>query len=58
MEINVTVFWLLESPLKGPVIRSFDILFDVSLNKLFEQTLEWPEIGDDTTLMWRYRNVN
>ena len=28
-------------PPKGPVIRSFDVLFDVDLYKLVKQTVEW-----------------
>ena len=34
-----------------PVTRSFDVFFDLSLNKLVEQTIETPVIWDAVALI-------
>ena len=40
---------------KGQVVRSFDVAFIISMNKVFGQIVELP-IRDAMTLMWRHCN--
>ena len=45
-------------PHKGLIMRSFGVVFDVSLNKLLNKTIEWPVIWDAVEMpIWRHFNV-
>ena len=45
-----------QSPVKGTIMRSFDVYFVVGLNKLLK-TVELPGIWNAMTLMWRHCTV-
>ena len=48
--------WSVVSPTKWPVTYGFDVVFDVSLNKLLKQAVDVLVIWDAMMLMWRQCN--
>ena len=55
--VNASIFLPLDSPHKESLVRSFDVIFVVSMNKLLIKTVLLPVILDVLTLQWCHCNV-